>query len=67
MGANDPLVRPATPDEARDRPAMHAATRSAWDEAAERYERWLPEAIELIRSGGTNLFGVEVELIGDLH
>ena len=46
---------------------MHAATRLAWDEAAERYERWLPEAIELIRSGGTNLFGVEVELIGDLH
>jgi SAM-dependent methyltransferase len=46
---------------------MHAANRSAWDEAAERYERWLPEAIALIRSGGTNLFGAEVELIGDLH
>jgi SAM-dependent methyltransferase len=46
---------------------MHAATRAAWDEAAERYEGWLAEAIELIRSGGTNLFGAEVELIGDLH
>lgn len=46
---------------------MHAATKAAWDEAAERYERWLPEAIDLIQSGGTNLFGVEVELIGDLH
>ena len=46
---------------------MHAANRAAWDEAAERYEGWLPEAIELIRSGGTNLFPVEVELIGDLH
>lgn len=60
-------VRPATPAEAGDVRAMHAATRAAWDEAAERYERWLAEAIELIRSGGTNLFGVEVELIGDLH
>jgi SAM-dependent methyltransferase len=67
MGSHDALVRPATADEVGDRPAMHAATRSAWDEAAERYERWLPEAIELIRSGGTNLFGAEVELIGDLH
>ena len=28
---------------------MHATTRLAWDEAAEQYERWLPEAIELIR------------------
>ena len=46
---------------------MHAATRVAWDEAAERYERWFTEAVWLIRSGGTNLFGVEVELIGDLH
>ena len=46
---------------------MHAATRAAWDEAAERYERWLEEAIALIRSGGTNLFGAEIELIGDLH
>lgn len=46
---------------------MHAANRSAWDEAAERYEGWLPEAIELIRSGGTNLLEPELELIGDLH
>lgn len=60
-------LRPATPAEAGDVRAMHAATRAAWDEAAERYEGWLAGAIELIRSGGTNLFGVEVELIGDLH
>ena len=60
-------VRPATPEEAGDVRAMHAATRAAWDEAAERYEGWLSEAIELIRSGGTNLFGAEVEIIGDLH
>jgi SAM-dependent methyltransferase len=46
---------------------MHRSTRAAWDEAAERYERWLPEAIELIRSGGSNLFAEEVELIGDLN
>lgn len=46
---------------------MHAATRAAWDEAAERYEGWLAEAVELIGSGGTNLFGAEVELIGDLR
>src|SRR6478735_5300915 len=60
-------VRPATAAERGDVAAMHAANRAAWDEAAERYEGWLPEAIELIRSGGTNLFPVEVELIGDLH
>ncbi len=47
--------------------AMHAATRTAWEEAAERYERWLPEAIELIRDGGSNLFPEEAALIGDLH
>ena len=46
---------------------MHGANRAAWDEASERYEGWLAEATELIRSGGTNLFGAEVELIGDLH
>ena len=46
---------------------MHRANRAAWDEAAERYERWLPEAIELIRSGGSNLFPVEEALIGDLR
>jgi SAM-dependent methyltransferase len=66
---NDPLdhVRPATPTELGDVRRMHAANRAAWDEAAERYEGWLAEAIELIRSGGTNLFGAEIELIGDLH
>jgi SAM-dependent methyltransferase len=46
---------------------MHASNRAAWDQAAERYEGWLAEAIELIRGGGTNLFGAEIELIGDLH
>ena len=46
---------------------MHAANRAAWDEAAERYEGWFDEAVALIRGGGVNLFGVEVELIGDLH
>jgi SAM-dependent methyltransferase len=60
-------VRPATTAEQADLPAMHASNRAAWDEAAERYEGWLEEAIDLIRRGGTNLFGVEVELIGDLH
>jgi SAM-dependent methyltransferase len=60
-------VRPATPAEASDVRAMHATTRRAWDEAAERYEGWFDEAVALIRSGGVNLFGAEVELIGDLH
>jgi SAM-dependent methyltransferase len=60
-------VRPATPEERADVARMHAANRAAWDEAAERYEGWLPEAIALIRSGGSNLFPVEEELIGDLH
>ena len=46
---------------------MHAATGTAWDEAAERYEGWLAEAIELIRGGGSNLFPEEEELLGDLH
>ena len=46
---------------------MHAATRQAWDEAAERYEGWLDEAIDLIRSGGSNLFPVEEALIGNLR
>ena len=67
MGDNHELVRPATPAEIADVPAMHAANRAAWDEAAERYEGWFDEAAALIRSGGTNLFGAEVELIGDLH
>jgi hypothetical protein len=63
----DPLVRPATPAERADIAAMHASNLAAWDEAAERYERWLPEAIELIRGGGTNLMAPELEAIGDLH
>jgi SAM-dependent methyltransferase len=69
MHEPDPLddVRPATEAERSDVAAMHRANRAAWDEAAERYERWLPEAIELIRSGGSNLFPVERELLGDLH
>jgi SAM-dependent methyltransferase len=70
MNLHDPAspdVRPATAAERADVRAMHAATRAAWDEAAERYESWLPEAVELIGSGGTNLFPVERDLIGDLH
>lgn len=65
-GELEPLVRPATPAERADIAGMHDATRAAWDEAAERYERWLPEAIELIRAGGSNLFPVEEDLLGDL-
>ncbi len=61
------LVRPATPAEAADPRAMHAANRAAWDEAAERYEGWFDEAVELLRSGGSNLFGVEHDLLGDLR
>jgi SAM-dependent methyltransferase len=60
-------VRAATDTERASVELMHAANRLAWDEAAERYERWLPEAIELIRSGGSNLFAAERELIGDLR
>lgn len=63
----DPHVRPATEAERADVRGMHASNRLAWDEAAERYERWLEEAIELIGGGGSNLFPVEIELIGDLH
>lgn len=46
---------------------MQAANRAAWDEAAERYEGWFDEAVDLIRAGGSNLFGVEHDLIGDLR
>src|SRR5450756_637668 len=63
----EPSVRPATVEERADVRAMHAANRLAWDEAAERYEGWLAEAIELIRGGGTNLLRPELDLIGDLH
>jgi SAM-dependent methyltransferase len=60
-------VRPATAAEVGDPRAMHAANRAAWDEAAERYEGWFDEAVTLIRSGGSNLFPVEHELLGDLR
>src|SRR3954454_16200988 len=64
---DDPDVRAPTAEELGDPAGMHAANRLAWDEAAERYEGWFEEAVALIRSGGVNLFGAEVELIGDLH
>src|SRR3954449_7627168 len=64
---DDPDVRSPTPAELADPTRMHAANRLAWDEAAERYEGWFDEAVALIRSGGVNLFGAEVELIGNLH
>ncbi len=67
MADDAELVRRPTAAEGGDVPTMHAANRAAWDEAAERYEGWFDEAVALIRSGGTNLFGVETELIGDLH
>jgi SAM-dependent methyltransferase len=60
-------IRPATPDELADIRGMHASNRAAWNEAAERYEGWFEEAVDLIRSGGSNLFPVERDLIGDLH
>lgn len=60
-------MRPATSDERADVRRMHAANAAAWDEAAERYEGWFDEAVELIRSGGSNLFPIEMGLIGDLH
>ena len=60
-------VRPAAPGELADVGAMHEANRAAWDEAAERYEGWFEEAVDLIRSGGSNLFPVEHDLIGDLN
>jgi SAM-dependent methyltransferase len=65
--ALDPDVRPATTGEAADVRAMHAANRLAWDQAAERYEGWFDEAVELIRAGGSNLNPEEHELLGDLH
>lgn len=64
---SEPDVRPADPLEVADVGAMHASNRAAWDQAAERYEGWLAEAIELISAGGSNLFPVEQELIGDLR
>src|SRR3954452_7889845 len=67
MEDDAPLVGPAPPDERGNVGRMHAANRAAWDEAAERYEGWLDEAVALIRSGGSNLFPVEHELLGDLR
>jgi SAM-dependent methyltransferase len=64
---NSDLVRPATIGEEADVAGWHAANRVAWDEAAERYEGWFDEAVDLIRAGGSNLFPVEHDLIGDLH
>ena len=64
---DEPDVRPTTPAEAADVRAMHTANGAAWDEAAERYEGWLAEAIELIRAGGSNLFQEEEALLGDLR
>ncbi|HEY3334070.1 MAG TPA: class I SAM-dependent methyltransferase [Candidatus Limnocylindrales bacterium] len=63
----DSTVRPATDEEAHDVAGWHAANRVAWDEAAERYEGWFDEAVALIRGGGSNLFPVEEDLIGDLR
>jgi SAM-dependent methyltransferase len=62
-----PDVREATSAEAADVRGWHAANLAAWDQAAERYEGWFDEAVALIRSGGSNLFPVEHDLIGDLH
>jgi SAM-dependent methyltransferase len=67
MADDGGLIRPATPGERADPRLMHRANRAAWDEAAERYEGWLADAIAEIRAGRSNLFGVEMELIGDLH
>ena len=60
-------VRPASPSEAADVAAMHAANLLAWDEAAEDYERRLPGSIALLASGGHSLLPVETALLGDLH
>ena len=60
------LIRPATPGERADPRLMHRANQAAWDEAAERYEGWLADAVAEIRAGRTNLFGVEIELIGEI-
>jgi SAM-dependent methyltransferase len=61
------LIRRPTAAELADVPAMHRANRAAWDEAAERYEGWFDESVAEIRAGGSNLFPVERELIGDLR
>jgi len=61
------LIRQPSPDEAADARRMHAANRAAWDEAAERYEGWFEESVQEVRAGRSNLFGIEIELIGDLR
>ena len=67
MADDGDLIRRPTAAELADVSTMHAANRAAWDEAAERYEGWFDDAVALIRSGGTNLFGVETQLIRDLR
>src|SRR5687767_9686288 len=59
-------IRLATAAERSDVAGMHVANQQAWDEAAERYERWLEEATGLIRGGGTNFLPPELELLGHL-
>lgn len=59
-------VRAASPDEAGNVGAMHAANRRAWEEAAERYEAWLPGWIEEVRAGRVSLLPVEQRLVGRL-
>ena len=68
MGDDQELVRPATPAEVARR-ARRCTPRTArpGTRRPSAYEGWFDEAVALIRSGGTNLFGVESELIGDLH
>lgn len=65
--ADDPDVRPATPEEAADPHEMHRANRIAWDQAAEDYERRLAGSLERLRAGRSSLLPVELDLIGDLH
>ncbi len=67
MPDDQDLIRPPDAAELADVRTMHAANRAAWDEAAERYEGWFAESVAEVRAGRTNLFGIEVELIGDLH
>ena len=68
MADDSPLVRPATAGRARRRRAACTprtgppGTRPPNDTRAGS-----TRPSTLIRSGGTNLFGVETELIGDLH
>lgn len=63
----DPDIRAATPEEAADPRRMHAANRTAWDQAAEDYERRLAGSVERLRAGRSSLLPVELALIGELH